>query len=263
VKLWTGSNPPSAGGHFSQKITCISEFCSCVNEFGLLGNISLHNLGQKVQKVIKCTIFKTKWGYFGLAGTDTALCRTCLPGPKPEKIKSHLLKSLLLQHRASLVRRSFSEGGRIEFNKTFFKTIQEQIVAYFEGVCVNFSPDIPVMLDGFSTFCTSVLTACRYVNFGQTITYAGLAKRLGRPKAARAVGNALAKNPLPLIIPCHRVVRSDGSLGGFSAPGGKNLKVKLLTHEEGKQTIMVFGEPRTRPASFLLNETVGSKQGFI
>ena len=167
-----------------------------------------------MQKTLKYTIFKTKWGYFGLAGTEYGLLRTHLPGPKPEKIKPQLLKDL----------------QAAQFDKTFFRTTQEQIAAYFEGTRVNFR-DITIVLDGFSFFVSSVLTACRNIGLGRTTTYSGLAKNLGRPAAARAVGNALAKNPLPLIIPCHRIVCSDGKIGGFSAPGGKELKAKLLKHE--------------------------------
>ena len=182
-----------------------------------------------MQKTLKYTIFKTKWGYFGLAGTEYGLLRTHLPGPKPEKIKSHLLNNSALVNRAS----------SIEFAQTFFKATQEQITSYFEGACVNFS-DVPIILDGFSFFVSSVLTACRNIGFGRTISYSGLAKKLGPPcflakartGAARAVGNALAKNPLPLIIPCHRVVRSDGKIGGFSAPGGVKLKKRLLQFEQ-------------------------------
>jgi len=168
-----------------------------------------------MQKVIKYVIFQTKWGYFGLAGTKFALCRTQLPGPESKKIESQLLKNL--------------PGA--QFDKTFFKILQKQIAAYFEGSCVNFSPDIPVALDGFSGFSREVLTACREIEFGQRITYSGLAKKTGRPAASRAVGNALAKNPLPLIIPCHRVLRTDGKMGGFSAPGGISFKKRLLTLE--------------------------------
>ena len=168
-----------------------------------------------MQKVIKYVVFKTKWGHFGLAGTEHALCRTQLPGPKPEKIKSMLLKNF---HHPQL-------------DKTFFRPLQEQITAYFEDVCVNFSRDIPLALDGFSSFGISVLTACRAIEFGQTISYSGLAKKSGRPNASRAVGSALAKNPLPLIIPCHRIIRSDGKLGGFSAPGGITLKKRMLELE--------------------------------
>jgi len=180
-----------------------------------------------MQKVIKYAIFKTRWGHFGLAGTEYGLCRTQLPGPKSEKIKSLLLKNLPLPNQAS----------SIEFDKTFFKTLQEQITAYFEGAHVNFSRDIPLVLYGFSSFSISVLTTCRDVAFGQTITYGRLAKQSGRPNASRAVGSALAKNPLPLIIPCHRIVRSDGKLGGFSAPGGVKLKKRLLLHEKTHHNI--------------------------
>jgi len=181
-----------------------------------------------MQKTIKYTIFNTKWGYFGLAGTAHALCRTQLPGLKPEKIKSLLLTNLLAPNQDSSIK---NRDSRIEFDKTYFKTLQEQITAYFEGSCVNFSPDIPLILDGFSSFGTSVLKTCREITFGQTITYGQLAKKSGRSNASRAVGNALARNPLPLIIPCHRVVRSDGKLGGFSAPGGTALKKRMLKLE--------------------------------
>jgi methylated-DNA-[protein]-cysteine S-methyltransferase len=174
-----------------------------------------------VQKVIKYTIFKTKWGYFGLAGTEYALYRTQLPGPKSEKIKSMLLKNLPIPNQAS----------SIEFDKTFFRPLQEQITAYFEGVCVNFSRDVPLALEGLSSFGISVLTTCRDIGFGQTITYGQLAEKSGRPNASRAVGSVLAKNPLPLIIPCHRIIRSDGKLGGFSSPGGITLKKKMLELE--------------------------------
>lgn len=168
-----------------------------------------------MQKVIKYVIFKTRWGHFGLAGTEHALCQSQLPGPKPEKIKSLLLKNF---HHPQL-------------DNTFFKTLQEQIAAYFEGACINFSRDIPLSLDGFSSFGISVLTVCRVIEFGRTISYGQLAKKSGRPNASRAVGGVLAKNPLPLLIPCHRVIRSDGKLGGFSAPGGTTLKKKMLELE--------------------------------
>ncbi len=168
-----------------------------------------------MRKVIKYVIFKTKWGYFGLAGTNSALCRTYLPGPEPKKIESRLLRNL--------------PGAK--FDDAFFKILQKQIAAYFEGSCVNFSPDIPVVLDAFGGFSREVLTACREIEFGQRITYSGLAKKTGRPAASRAVGNALANNPLPLIIPCHRVLRTDGKMGGFSAPGGISFKKRMLTFE--------------------------------
>jgi len=169
-----------------------------------------------MQKASKYVIFETKWGYFGLAGVKTALCRSQLPEPEYEKIETRLLKNCL----------------NAQFDETFFKPLQKQITAYFEGSCVNFSLDIPIGLDGFGGFSRKVLTACRSIKFGRTITYSGLAKKAGRPTASRAVGNVLAKNPLPLIIPCHRVVRTDGKMGGFSAPGGITVKKRMLVLEQ-------------------------------
>ena len=118
-----------------------------------------------------------------------------------------------------------------QFDTGFFRSLQEQIAAYCAGARVNFGPEIPVSLDGFRAFGVSVLTKGRQLQFGQTISYGDLAKKSGRPAASRAVGGALARNPLPLIIPCHRVLRTDGGLGGFSAPGGIAVKKKMLELE--------------------------------
>jgi methylated-DNA-[protein]-cysteine S-methyltransferase len=170
-----------------------------------------------MQKVLKYTIFKTEWGCFGLASVEDALCRTCLPLSKSEKVK----RELLTPDPRPLIP---------IFDKNLFKALQEQITAYFEGAYVDFSQDIPIDLDGFSPFCRDVLFACRGIKFGRVMTYSGLAKMTGRPKTARAVGNALARNPLSLIIPCHRVVCKVG-IGGFSAPGGISVKKRLLEHE--------------------------------
>ncbi len=168
-----------------------------------------------MQKVIKYTTFKTKWGYFGLAACDNGLLRTCLPLAEPERVESQLLQNF----------------PHSRYDKRLFRTAQEQIIAYFEGASISFR-NIPVVLDGFSSFHSSVLSACRNIGFGRTVSYSGLAIKIGRPAAARAVGGALAQNPLPLIIPCHRIIRSDGKIGGFSASGGTTLKKKMLLHEQ-------------------------------
>ena len=82
-----------------------------------------------------------------------------------------------------------------------------------------------------TAFQRSVWDIATTIPFGQVRTYGWIAGQLGRPGAARAVGSALGSNPLPLIVPCHRVVCSNGSLGGFSATGGSVLKRFLLEHE--------------------------------
>jgi methylated-DNA-[protein]-cysteine S-methyltransferase len=78
-------------------------------------------------------------------------------------------------------------------------------------------------------FQRAVLEATASVPFGHVDTYAGIARRIGNPKATRAVGNALGRNPIPVIVPCHRVIRSDASLGGYT--GGLNIKEHLLNLE--------------------------------
>jgi methylated-DNA-[protein]-cysteine S-methyltransferase len=180
---------------------------------------------ERLQKVVKYSIFKTKWGYFGLAGTEYGLLRSQLPGLEADKIKCRLLKNL----------------QQAQFDKDFFKAIQQQIIAYFDGDCINFNEDVPVILDGVSLFARGVLITCRNIRFGETISYGRLAERIGRAGAGRAVGRVLAKNPLPLIIPCHRVIKSDGKIGGFSSTGGKDLKKRLLRHEQ-KQAPEAAGE---------------------
>jgi methylated-DNA-[protein]-cysteine S-methyltransferase len=70
------------------------------------------------------------------------------------------------------------------------------------------------------------------IPYGTTITYKEIAKKIGKPKAARAVANACGQNPNPIIRPCHRVICSDGKIGGYSAPGGAEMKKKLLEDEQ-------------------------------
>lgn len=104
---------------------------------------------------------------------------------------------------------------------------------YFEGKAERF--EFPVDLAGLTEFEREVLEAARGIGYGEVRSYSWLARKVGRPKGARAVGRALAKNPLPLVIPCHRVVRSDGSIGGFSMAGGVKAKRKLLELERGRR----------------------------
>ncbi len=91
---------------------------------------------------------------------------------------------------------------------------------------------IPVALEGASPFDREALLELRRVRAGQTVSYGDLARRLGRPPgASRAIGGAMARNPIPVVIPCHRVVQADGSLGHYSGFGGAATKLKLLQLE--------------------------------
>jgi len=165
---------------------------------------------------VEYTIFETKWGYFGLAGAQSGIFRTHLPAQTQDSVKIALLAGLSRPRR----------------NMNYFTALQDKITAYFEGSYVDFSRGVPLLLDGMSFFARGVLTACRDITYGQTISYGQLARRAGQPNAARAVGAVMARNPMPLLIPCHRVLRGDGQIGGFSAAGGVELKKKLLGHEK-------------------------------
>lgn len=105
---------------------------------------------------------------------------------------------------------------------------QKELRSYLRGHTKSFST--PCDLSGLPSFTHAVLKAATEIPYGEVRSYRWLARRLGKPKAARAVGNALARNPIPIMIPCHRVVRSDGQLGGYSL--GLDLKERLLKLEE-------------------------------
>jgi len=109
---------------------------------------------------------------------------------------------------------------------TLFTETREQLRAYFAGEITEF--DLPLHFEG-TVFQKSVWRALREIPFGRTWSYGRLAERIGRPAASRAVGAANGANPLPIVVPCHRVVGADGSLTGFG--GGIETKEFLLRHE--------------------------------
>lgn len=161
------------------------------------------------------SVFKTNWGWFGLLGTEKGLIRTCLPVAFKEAVEQRLLKGI--------------EGARGD--KKAFGPLEKDIAAYYKGTVVDFRRTA-VCFDGLTEFQQGVLTMLRQITYGKTISYGELAELSGCPRGARAVGTVMAKNPLPLIIPCHRVIKSDGSLGYFSGAGGVDTKQKMLTLEK-------------------------------
>jgi methylated-DNA-[protein]-cysteine S-methyltransferase len=104
---------------------------------------------------------------------------------------------------------------------------RRELDEYFDGKRKEF--DLPVDLAALPSFQQLVLAELQLVPYGATATYGGLAERIGRPRAARAVGGALNKNPVPIVVPCHRIVGASGSLVGYA--GGLERKEKLLTLE--------------------------------
>jgi methylated-DNA-[protein]-cysteine S-methyltransferase len=104
-----------------------------------------------------------------------------------------------------------------------------EVMDYLEGRRADF--DLPLDLTGLTTFQRLVLLAVVGVPRGKVATYAEIARKIDRPRAARAVGQALRRNPIPIVIPCHRVLASDGGLGGYTGRGGLRTKKQLLSLE--------------------------------
>ncbi|TIX30475.1 MAG: methylated-DNA--[protein]-cysteine S-methyltransferase, partial [Mesorhizobium sp.] len=118
------------------------------------------------------------------------------------------------------------------------------IQAYAAGADVDFS-DVPVDLDGVDDFRLAIYDAARKLGFGETTTYGELARRAGHAGLARETGAALGANPVPLVIPCHRILAAGGKIGGFSAPGGSATKERMLAMEGVR-----VGPPPAAQASF-------------
>jgi methylated-DNA-[protein]-cysteine S-methyltransferase len=110
---------------------------------------------------------------------------------------------------------------------TSFKIIRTLLDRYLQGREVDF--DVEVDISHLGVFTQEVLNELREIPWGVVRTYGWLAKKIGKPGAARAVGQALKRNPVPIIIPCHRIIRDDGTIGGFSM--GVNIKERLLALE--------------------------------
>ncbi len=110
------------------------------------------------------------------------------------------------------------------------KQAQQELEEYFAGRRRSF--DVPLDLSGQAPFTGRVLEALCAVPYGAILTYGELALRAGNPRAARAVGRAMAVNPLPIVIPCHRVVAAGGRLCGYSGGGGVRTKEWLLAFEQ-------------------------------
>lgn len=162
-------------------------------------------------------IFQTASGYCGIAWNAVGITRFQLPARSAAATERRLLRCL-----------PSAEPGAPT------PEVREAIAAvkrYFEGETVDFS-NFRLDLDEQDGFFKRIYTAVRHVGWGCTTTYGALAKELGAgPEGARDVGQAMARNPVPLIIPCHRVLAAGGKIGGFSAPGGRAAKIRMLELE--------------------------------
>jgi methylated-DNA-[protein]-cysteine S-methyltransferase len=106
----------------------------------------------------------------------------------------------------------------------------DRVLALLNGEAIDLT-DIPVDLDDAPEFHRKVYEVARTIPPGRTMTYGEIAKRLGAPHESREVGQALGRNPIAIIVPCHRVLGADGKMGGFSASGGVATKRRILEIE--------------------------------
>jgi methylated-DNA-[protein]-cysteine S-methyltransferase len=159
-------------------------------------------------------LFDTAFGVCGLAWNDDGLTRLRLPASDATGMQAELA---LTAQRASA-------------KPTMIAALIADICRYMAGGRTDFSAAV-IDIAWTPAFDQDVYRAARRIAWGQTVTYGEIARRIDAPDTARAVGRALARNPLPLIVPCHRVLASNGKLGGFSAPGGVATKARLLALE--------------------------------
>ncbi|MCK5878321.1 MAG: methylated-DNA--[protein]-cysteine S-methyltransferase [Holophagae bacterium] len=135
----------------------------------------------------------------------------------------------LTEREEQLVRLEFRRGIMPPTGPSpspLLRNTARELHAYFDGKLEEFS--IPLKVEG-TAFQTSVWSALQEVPYGQAVSYGDLAEQIGKPKAARAIGGAVGKNPIPIIIPCHRVLAAGGKLGGFT--GGTDIKKWFLAIE--------------------------------
>jgi methylated-DNA-[protein]-cysteine S-methyltransferase len=172
--------------------------------------------------------FETELGWFGLGWTEAGINRALLPGLSREAVESRLTK-----HGAILAQPSEAVTA-----------VMAMVRDYAGGAEVDFGV-VPLDLDAVPEFNRRAYELLVEIGWGETTTYGALARQLGDISLSRAVGQAMGTNPIPLIIPCHRVLASDGKPGGFSAPGGAESKLRMLALEGVR-----VGPPDTGQLSF-------------
>lgn len=162
-------------------------------------------------------LFDTANGVAAIAWTEAGVVSFRLPSASAEASEQSLL-------------RRFPDAIRREPPPEIATTIAAA-QRYFDGEETDFSM-VKVDLGEQGPFFTQIYELVRRLGWGQTTTYGAVAKELGAgPESARAVGQAMASNPVPLIVPCHRVLAAGGKVGGFSAPGGSDSKIRMLAIE--------------------------------
>lgn len=164
-------------------------------------------------------IFETAIGPCGVAWSSRGLVSVQLPEASAEATRARLWERITLP----------DDGGSTSPPRTVAAAI-EQIIRHLTGKDAGLD-DIALDLEGAPPFHRKVYEAARRITRGTIRSYGDLASDAGSPQGARAVGQAMAKNPLPIVVPCHRVIAAGGKPGGFTSPGGLDTKARLLAIE--------------------------------
>lgn len=168
--------------------------------------------------VVGSTIIETALGFMGIVWSDAGVSRVFLADRSQDAIERRLL------------RHTGVKPGKTADMPPWMSELVVAIKAYASGDAVDFS-SVPVDFRGVDDFRLAIYGAARKLVYGETTTYGELAKRAAHPGLPRETGAALSSNPVPLIIPCHRIVAAGGKIGGFSAPGGSVAKERMLRLE--------------------------------
>jgi methylated-DNA-[protein]-cysteine S-methyltransferase len=168
---------------------------------------------------LEYSVFRTALGWMAVSRTDVGVLRVVLPHP------SHSSCAAAVREEAGLPASELRELAPDSLG-----TLPERLTRYMEGHRVTFSDEVDTRT--WTPFRTLVWEATRRIPYGETRSYSWIAAAIGRPMACRAVGQALHRNPVPVIVPCHRVIGADSSLTGFA--GGLGLKERLLSLERSQ-----------------------------
>jgi methylated-DNA-[protein]-cysteine S-methyltransferase len=181
-----------------------------------------------LDKTVGCdgAIFPSELGWMALAVRDETLVGLTFGNASADKAAAALVRV----SNARLTSDDLQSVDDLSAKSSLVGRLVDDLQRYAAGEPVDFS-NVAIRLDHLTPFGRRIVAACRRIPFGQTRSYGELAALCGSPGAARAVGQVMAKNRYPLIVPCHRVLASDGKLGGFSAPDGLRMKKRLLALE--------------------------------
>jgi methylated-DNA-[protein]-cysteine S-methyltransferase len=175
-------------------------------------------------------VFETALGWMGIAWSEEGLARLQLPESDRAGTERRLART--------------SNGVSVSEPPPKMALLIDKLRDYAAGQQISFD-DFPVDLSGIDAFRLAIYDATRKLKYGETLTYGELASRAGHAGLFRETGQALGSNPVPIVVPCHRILAAGNLIGGFSAPGGSTTKERLLVMEGVR-----IGPPPSPQASF-------------